>query len=76
MGERGNGVCGVGVAYNAKVAGIRMLDGEVSDAIEGASLSYGQNTVDIYSISWGPDDDGRTFDGPARFANRAFKEGG
>lgn len=29
-----NGVCGVGVAFDARVGGIRMLDGPVDDAVE------------------------------------------
>jgi len=31
--------------------------------------------VDIYSASWGPDDDGKTVDGPARLAIEAFLDG-
>ncbi|XP_066921515.1 neuroendocrine convertase 1-like [Clytia hemisphaerica] len=73
--ERDNGVCGRGVAYNAQVAGIRMLDGEVSDAIEAGSLSYRRDLIDIYSSSWGPDDDGYTVDGPGRLTRRALSEG-
>ncbi len=30
----GNGFCGVGVAYNASIGGVRMLDGVVNDAVE------------------------------------------
>ena len=74
-GERGNGVCGTGVAYNARVGGIRMLDGEVTDAVEAGSLSYASTFIDIYSSSWGPDDDGRTVDGPGPLAKKAFRNG-
>lgn len=52
-----------------------MLDGEVTDAVEAASLSHNRDHIDIYSASWGPDDDGKTVDGPARMAQQAFKEG-
>ena len=52
-----------------------MLDGDVTDAVEGASLSHARNHIDIYSASWGPDDDGRTVDGPGRLAKAAFKDG-
>lgn len=31
--------------------------------------------MDIYSASWGPNDDGRTVEGPGRLANEAFKRG-
>lgn len=52
-----------------------MLDGPVSDRVEGAALSHQQNHIDIYSASWGPDDDGQTFDGPGRLAKEAFYKG-
>ena len=31
--------------------------------------------IDIYSASWGPDDDGKTVDGPADMAKVAFQTG-
>jgi len=74
-GERGNGVCGRGVAYNSRVGGIRMLDGEVTDAVEAGSLSFASDFIDIYSSSWGPDDDGKTVDGPGPLAKKAFRNG-
>ena len=52
-----------------------MLDGDVTDAVEARSLSHAPQHVDIYSASWGPDDDGRTVDGPAQLARKAFKDG-
>uniref|UniRef100_A0A672HPN2 Furin (paired basic amino acid cleaving enzyme) a n=1 Tax=Salarias fasciatus TaxID=181472 RepID=A0A672HPN2_SALFA len=57
-----NGVCGVGVAYNAKIGGVRMLDGEVTDMVEAQSLSLNPQHIDVYSASWGPEDDGKTVD--------------
>ena len=35
-----NSLCAVGIAFNAQIGGIRMLDGQVSDAVEARSLSY------------------------------------
>ncbi|XP_074174248.1 furin isoform X3 [Rhinolophus sinicus] len=70
-----NGVCGVGVAYNAHIGGVRMLDGEVTDAVEARSLGLNPNHIHIYSASWGPEDDGKTVDGPARLAEEAFFRG-
>ncbi|XP_071464704.1 furin isoform X2 [Marmota flaviventris] len=70
-----NGVCGVGVAYNARIGGVRMLDGEVTDAVEARSLGLNPNHIHIYSASWGPEDDGKTVDGPARLAEEAFFRG-
>ncbi|XP_063990950.1 furin-like protease 1 isoform X1 [Diachasmimorpha longicaudata] len=70
-----NSICAVGVAYGAGVGGVRMLDGDVTDAVEARSLSHNSHYVDIYSASWGPDDDGKTVDGPGELATRAFTEG-
>ena len=70
-----NRVCGVGVAYNARIGGIRMLDGDVTDAVEGSSLSHAVNYVDIYSSSWGPEDKGVKVDGPGRMAKEALRNG-
>merc|ERR1712002_1456744 len=52
-----------------------MLDGDVTDAVEARSLSLNMQHIDIYSASWGPDDDGRTVDGPGTLARKAFEKG-
>lgn len=70
-----NSVCALGVAHGAQIGGVRMLDGDVTDAVEARSLSLNPQHIDIYSASWGPDDDGRTVDGPGELATRAFIEG-
>uniref|UniRef100_A0AAY5ED52 P/Homo B domain-containing protein n=1 Tax=Electrophorus electricus TaxID=8005 RepID=A0AAY5ED52_ELEEL len=70
-----NGVCGVGVAYNARIGGVRMLDGEVTDMVEAQSLSLNSQHIHIFSASWGPEDDGKTVDGPAKMAKEAFLQG-
>lgn len=57
------------------VLGVRMLDGDVTDAVEASSLSLNPQHIDLYSSSWGPDDDGRTVDGPATLAKKAFADG-
>ncbi|KAJ7074135.1 peptidase S8/S53 domain-containing protein [Mycena amicta] len=36
-----NTACGVGIAYDSKVAGVRILSGPISDVDEAASLNYG-----------------------------------
>jgi len=44
-----NGICGVGVAYDSKIAGIRMLDQPyMTDVIEARSMSYKPHVNDIY----------------------------
>lgn len=52
-----------------------MLDGDVTDVVEAKSLGIRPNYIDIYSASWGPDDDGKTVDGPGRLAKQAFEYG-
>nr|CAG4648540.1 EOG090X02T5 [Polyphemus pediculus] len=73
---RDNEVCGVGVAYDSKVAGIRMLDQPyMTDLIEANSMGHEPHLIDIYSASWGPTDDGKTVDGPRNATMRAIVRG-
>ena len=52
-----------------------MLDGDITDQVEAMALSRKRNHIDIYSASWGPDDDGVTVDGPATLTRKAFVDG-
>ncbi len=52
-----------------------MLDGVVNDLVEATALSLQPQYIDIYSSSWGPNDDGKTVDGPGELAQRAFING-
>ncbi|XP_045398738.1 proprotein convertase subtilisin/kexin type 4 isoform X7 [Lemur catta] len=70
-----NGFCGAGVAFNARIGGVRMLDGTITDVIEAQSLSLQPQHIHIYSASWGPEDDGRTVDGPGILTREAFRRG-
>ncbi|XP_014667466.1 PREDICTED: PC3-like endoprotease variant B [Priapulus caudatus] len=70
-----NTVCGVGVAFGARIGGVRMLDGEVTDVIEAQALLFHNQHVDIYSTSWGPTDNGRTMDRPGRLMAEALRRG-
>eukprot|EP00039_Didymoeca_costata_P013719 m.212738 g.212738 ORF g.212738 m.212738 type:complete len:728 (-) comp15857_c0_seq6:1059-3242(-) len=74
-GVANNSFCGVGAAFSAKIGGIRMLDGGVTDGIEASSLSWKPEHVDIYSCSWGPNDDGKTTEGPGELAQKALRDG-
>ncbi|CAD5119926.1 DgyrCDS8504 [Dimorphilus gyrociliatus] len=73
--EADNKICGTGVAYDAKIGGIRMLDGTVTDGLEAAALSFKNQYVDIFSSSWGPKDNGKTMEGPSRLTSKALEEG-
>jgi len=52
-----------------------MLDGAVTDQLEGEALAMNHKYVDIYSASWGPNDDGKTVEGPGVLAQKAFEKG-
>ena len=52
-----------------------MLDGQATDILEGSSLSFQSNYIDIYSNCWGPKDDGKTFGKPGRLAQEALMRG-
>lgn len=56
-------------------AGVRMLDGTITDVIEAQSLSLQPQHIHIYSASWGPEDDGRTVDGPGILTREDFRRG-
>ncbi|CAL8246569.1 unnamed protein product [Lota lota] len=70
-----NSHCIVGIAFNARIGGIRMLDGDVTDIVEARSLEFRPDYIDIYSASWGPKDDGKTVEGPGPLAKLAFERG-
>ncbi|XP_029036120.2 neuroendocrine convertase 1-like [Osmia bicornis bicornis] len=73
--EANNRKCGVGVAFEASVGGIKLLDGLVNDRVEGEGLGYKPELVDIYTASWGPADDGRSLEAPGRLAAEALEKG-
>ena len=60
----------VGVAHNSTIGGIRMLDGDINDRLEGLSLQHALDKVDVFTASWGPSDDGKTVEAPGGQFNR------
>jgi len=78
-----NNECGVGVAYRARISGIKLLERASSDSHEAMALAYRctcpvsasndclQNRV--YSSSWGPMDSGRHLDGPGHITREALQ---
>ena len=56
-------------------AGVRMLDGKVTDSVEARALTFNLSHVDIFSASWGPNDDGVTVEGPGILAQKALVKG-
>lgn len=70
-----NGKCGVGVAFGAKIGGIKLLGGRVYDLVEGMALGFAHDKVDVYSSSWGPNDDGKSMESPGVLAMQAIERG-
>jgi kexin len=70
-----NDACGIGVAYEAKIAGIRILSKQISEVDEALSLNYAMDKNDIYSCSWGPPDDGQAMAEPGILVKKALLNG-
>ncbi len=74
--SRNNTICGVGVAYNAKLVGIRLLSEYFQyDSTEARALGHRNQLIDIYSNSWGPRDDGMTIEGPGPLTSAVLQHG-
>lgn len=69
-----NNACGVGVAYDSKISGVRILSGEITDVDEALAINYEMGKNDIYSCSWGPPDDGKTMQAPGILIEKAMLE--
>ena len=70
-----NDVCGVGVAYDSRIAGVRILSKVISNADEAIAMNYAYQQTDIYSCSWGPPDDGKSMEAPDILIQRAMLTG-
>ncbi|KAJ7336048.1 Proprotein convertase subtilisin/kexin type 6 [Desmophyllum pertusum] len=71
-----NSECGVGLAFRARLGGIRLFfRKKASDADEARALSHASDYIDIYSNSWGPGDKGFEVAGPGFLAQRALQNG-
>lgn len=67
-----NDACGVGLAYDAKISGVRILSGDITDLDEALAINYEMQKNDIYSCSWGPPDDGKTMQAPGVLIEKAM----
>lgn len=72
VGTKLNGHCGRGVAWGARVAGIRLIAQPVTGATEAEALSFHSEAIRIYSNSWGPADTGYGMDAPSRVVREAL----
>ncbi|MDM8524962.1 S8 family serine peptidase [Desulfococcaceae bacterium HSG8] len=71
---RDDKTCGLGAAYRAGLAGLRLIALENSDAEEAEALSYKRDAIHIYSNSWGPDDDGHHLEEPGMLTLLALED--
>nr|CAH17890.1 Protease-1 (PRT1) protein, putative [Pneumocystis carinii] len=53
-----NTLCGLGVAYESNISGIRFLSSSHAFILEKDAVSYKPDVNHIYSCSWGPSDNG------------------
>jgi kexin len=74
-GAANNGICGVGVAYDAHISAIRILSKNLSAKSEAKAVTHMYHDNHIYSCSWGPADDGKAIDGPPKAVLEAFIDG-
>uniref|UniRef100_A0A1I8JIV9 P/Homo B domain-containing protein n=1 Tax=Macrostomum lignano TaxID=282301 RepID=A0A1I8JIV9_9PLAT len=70
-----NSFCGVGIAFNARISGVKILENDASDLREARGLTHALPRVHVYSSSWGPSDDGATMEAPGDLAREALKIG-
>jgi subtilisin family serine protease len=73
---RGNNALGVcGAAFQARLAGIRLLGGSFSDADEAVAMRHRNDVLYLNSNSWGPADNGATLAGPGPLMANALVQG-
>lgn len=73
---RGNNAVGIcGAAPLATLVGLRLIGGPATDADEADAEGYKNDIIFVKSNSWGPDDDGKTLEGPGTLAAAALKNG-
>lgn len=72
---RDNTTCGTGSAFRANVTGLRLIAGPSTDAMEASALTYHYGSNDIFNNSWGPNDDGKTLEGPGPLTLAALQDG-
>lgn len=75
-GDNGVGVCGV--AYEAELAGLRLVAAPITDAIEASGILYSNAFIQIKNNSWGAADcasGGSLLERPGPMASSAFSQG-
>lgn len=70
-----NGIGIAGVAYRAKLAGLRLISAPVTDEDEADAFLFHNDTIAIKSNSWGPTDRLLLLEGPGPLATAALEDG-
>ena len=63
-----------GVAYEAHLAGLRLISTPDTDAQEAAAFSFRNDAISVKSNSWGPDDSGFIVEGPGPLGIAALED--
>ena len=70
----GNNSLGVsGAAPAAGLAGIQLISCSLTDTKEANAISHNRQSIDIYSNSWGPSDNGNTLEAPGPLTLAVFE---
>lgn len=74
-GRGDNGLGIAGVAFEASLAGIRLIAGPTTDALEASAMLHSNAVVFVSNNSWGPPDDGQNLTAPGPLMAAAFANG-
>jgi subtilisin-like proprotein convertase family protein len=67
-----NSIGGLGVAPEAKLAGLRLTADATDGETEARAFAWKNASLSVYNNSWGPSDDGLTVEGPEPIARDAI----
>ncbi len=70
-----NGIGGCGVAYEATLAGFRLIAAPDTDQQEADAFAIHNDVIQVKSNSWGAPDDGESVEGPGPLAAAALADG-
>ena len=73
--KKSNSKCGIGVAYESNLAGLKIGLYYLSDLQIAEALGHYNDRIGIYSNSYGPYGDGGTVDGPGPLTTMTLKNG-
>ena len=73
-GKGNNGIGISGAAPEAKLVGLRLISEETTDQQEADAIGWKNDLIQIKSNSWGPNDDGKTLEGPGTLTSAALAQ--